>query len=108
MGCMMITNKSMEKLPLAQQQVIRASAAKLSQRLEAVGVEQDEKLMGGLFGRQGLTVSPISDGFRSEFWQAAKAASAQLGEKLAPAAMVKRVSDLVAAYRAGHPTTAGR
>jgi len=101
-ACMVLTQKSMSKLPLLQQQIIRAATAKLSARMEAVGAEQDEKLLGGLFGRQGLSPSPVSESVRAEFWKEARAAADRLGDKLVPASLAKRVNELLAEYRAAH------
>ena len=71
-----------------------------------MGEEQDRKLMGGLFGRQGLMPVQPADTFRVEFLEAARAASESLGTKLIAPVLMKRVTALVAAYRASHPKTA--
>jgi TRAP-type C4-dicarboxylate transport system substrate-binding protein len=108
MSCLMITDKAMSRMQLPHQQIIRSAVAKLAGRLESLGAEQDEKLMGGLFGRQGLSVVPVGDSFRKEFQDAARAASARLGDRLVPASLLKRVNDILTEYRAQHPVQAAR
>src|ERR1051325_11363856 len=53
-ACLTFSDKSISKLPLPQQQIMRSATAKLAVRLEVVGAEMDEKLMNGLFGRAGV------------------------------------------------------
>jgi TRAP-type C4-dicarboxylate transport system substrate-binding protein len=108
LACLMLSQKSYSKLPLPHQQIIAAATAKLSGRIDAIGADQDEKLMGGLFGRQGLQPVSSSDAFRKEFLEAARVAAETLGDKLVPRALFKRVNDLLTAYRAQHPGQARR
>jgi TRAP-type C4-dicarboxylate transport system substrate-binding protein len=107
-ACLVFTDKVISKLPLPQQQIMRSATAKLAARLDAVGAEQDEKLMNGLFGRQGLRLSPVSDSFREDFWREAKAASDRLGEKLVPKELLQKVNQQLTEYRAQHPEQAKR
>jgi TRAP-type C4-dicarboxylate transport system substrate-binding protein len=107
-ACLMFSDKSISKLPLPQQQIMRSATAKLSVRLEQVGTEMDEKLMNGLFGRQGLSTSVVSDAFRDDFWRAAKDAADRLGDKLVPRELLKRVIIQLTEYRSQHPTQARR
>jgi TRAP-type C4-dicarboxylate transport system substrate-binding protein len=108
LGCLMLTSKALNKLPQAHRDVIRAATARLSARLESVGAEMDDKLLSGLFGRQGLQATPVNDAFRTEFWNEARAASERLGNKLVPPPLLKRVNELLADYRAAHPEQARR
>ncbi|HZS40340.1 MAG TPA: TRAP transporter substrate-binding protein DctP [Polyangia bacterium] len=101
-GCIAMTSRAFDRLPTAHQQSIRGAAAKFAARLEQVNEEQDRQLLGGLFTRQGITPVPVSEAFRAEFAQAARAALEKGGEQLVPSALRKRVEALIAEYRAAH------
>jgi TRAP-type transport system periplasmic protein len=101
-ACMLIGNRSFDKLPFAQQQTLRAASAKLVLRMQDVGRAQDERLLSSLFPQQGLKVIPLDEHFRAEFFEAARAARARLGDKLVPTALVNRVLQILADYRAEH------
>jgi TRAP-type C4-dicarboxylate transport system substrate-binding protein len=101
-GCLLVANRAFDPLPLELQQVVHSASAKLQMRFEALGRTQDEALLGGLFARQGLQPVPVSDAFRSEFFESARSARDRLGERLMPRALVTRVLEMVADYRAEH------
>ncbi len=102
-GCLLMSSRAYDQLPVAGQQAVRQSAAKTIARLEEIGREQDEALLDHLFAKQGLKRVPASEGFRSEFFASAQAARGALGEKLVPAALLERVLALLADYRGLHP-----
>jgi hypothetical protein len=58
------------------------AAAKLQARFDDVTETQDAALLGGLFARQGLVSTPVSERFRAEFFGAATEASRRLGAEL--------------------------
>jgi hypothetical protein len=62
----------------------------------------DDQLLSSLFARQGLKTVPLSEAFRSEFFEAARAARTRLGDKLVPAPLLNRVLQVLADYRAEH------
>jgi TRAP-type C4-dicarboxylate transport system substrate-binding protein len=99
-GCLVVANRAFDELPLEAQAALRAAGAKLRARVEEVGRAQDEALLGSLFARQGLRPMPVSDEFRSEFLQAARAARERLGERLVPLKLLARVVEMLADYRA--------
>ena len=101
-ACLLVGNRSFDRLPLAHQDALRAAAAKLVLRMQEEGRAQDEKLLSTLFLRQGLKTVPLDDGFRAEFFEAARAARTRLGEKLVPTALLNRVLQILADYRAEH------
>jgi TRAP-type C4-dicarboxylate transport system substrate-binding protein len=105
-SCLVTTNRAMDRLPLEHRQAIRSATAKLSTRLEAVEEDLDRKLLGGLFKQQGLLPAPTAEGFGAEFFEAAHDASLRLGAKLIAPALLKRMTELLATYRAAHPKTA--
>jgi TRAP-type C4-dicarboxylate transport system substrate-binding protein len=101
-GCLLVVNRAWDQMPLEDQQVVRASAAKLQVRMEELGRGQDEALLGGLFTKQGLRSVPVSDAFRSEFFEAARAAREHLSDKTVPHALIGRISEMLIDFRAEH------
>jgi TRAP-type C4-dicarboxylate transport system substrate-binding protein len=106
-GCMVISNLTFDSLPLPQQQAIRAAVAKFFARFNDVNKDMEAQLTGKLFEKQGLAHVEASEQFRSEFYEAAKVARERLGDQLAPKALVAKVTEWVAEYRAQHTAQAG-
>ena len=102
MGCLLMTNRSFDRLPVEDQQIVRAAGAKLGVRMYEVGRQQDEALLGDGFKRQGLTAVPVGHAFHARFFADAQAAAERLGEKLVPRALFDKVLRMVADYRAEH------
>jgi TRAP-type C4-dicarboxylate transport system substrate-binding protein len=101
-ACMVITNKALDALPLGDQEIVRESAAKLQARLDDLGQEQDRQLLEGLFQKQGLTPTPASETFRSEFFSAAREARKAVPPQMVPPALILRAEGWLADYRAEH------
>jgi|SRR5581483_438515 len=100
MGCVAMTNRALDKLTPAHQQIVRSAGARLAARTGDIARQQDEALLGGLFQHQGLVAVPVSPELRAQFFEAARAAREKLGDKLVPAALMARVAKLVDEYRA--------
>ncbi|HWE26702.1 MAG TPA: TRAP transporter substrate-binding protein DctP [Polyangia bacterium] len=99
-GCLIVTSRAFDQLSIEGQHAVKQATARGIVRLEEVGREQDDALLGGLFAKQGLKPVPVSESFRSEFYAAARAMREQLGERLVPAPLLQRVLGLLADYRA--------
>jgi len=101
-GCIVVANRSFDRLTVEQQKALRAAGAKLLQRADIVGSEQDRMLLGGLFEKQGVTPLPVPSGLRDAFFAAAKEARAKIPESLVPRELLSRVLSILADYRAQH------
>jgi TRAP-type C4-dicarboxylate transport system substrate-binding protein len=99
-GCILVANRAFDRLPIEQQQVLRASFVKLAVRFEDISQREDEALVGELFARQGLTVAAPSPELRTDFFAAAAKARASLGEAIVPRAVLERVLKALAEVRA--------
>jgi TRAP-type C4-dicarboxylate transport system substrate-binding protein len=99
-GCLLVANRAFDALPVEAQQAILTAAAKFQARMEEVGRQQDEALLGGLFKRQGLTTVPVSEGFRQEFFEQARTVRDRAGDRWVPLKLRVRVTDWLAGYRA--------
>jgi TRAP-type C4-dicarboxylate transport system substrate-binding protein len=105
-GCLLMSSRTYDALPVEGQHAVMVSAARTIARLEELGRAQDEALLGGLFARQGLTQVAVNDQFRAEFFEAARAMRDRLGEALVPPALLQRVLGMLADYRAEHRMSA--
>jgi TRAP-type C4-dicarboxylate transport system substrate-binding protein len=101
-GCLILANRAFDQLSLEEQQVYRDASAKLLQRFEDLGRAQDQRLLSGLFARQGLRPMPPSEVFRAEFFAAAEEARQHVPPRLVAPALLQRVGGWLADYRAQH------
>jgi len=102
-GCMVMTTHAWESLTIEERATLTLSTAKTQARLEELGRSQDAELLGGLFARQGVKMTPVSAGFASEFFEAARAARLSLRDKLVPGELIDRVTGWLADLRAQNP-----
>jgi TRAP-type C4-dicarboxylate transport system substrate-binding protein len=102
MGCLLVSNESFDPLPTADQQAIRAAAAKLMGEMETMGQQQETALLGGLFERQGMHRVPVSDALRSEFFDLARDARERLAATLTTPELLGEVGGWLADFRAQH------
>ena len=101
-GCIVVAHRALDRLTAEQQKLFRASFAKYDYLFQEVGRRQDEALLGGLFQRQGLKPIPPSEGFRSEFFEAARSARERAATRFVTRATLDRVLKMLADYRAEH------
>jgi TRAP-type C4-dicarboxylate transport system substrate-binding protein len=101
-SCMVITERSMQRLPTAQQEIMRQSAARARERFEEMGRRTDEALLGGLFAKQGAISVPVSESFRAEYIASARAARNKVADRFMPKELVDRVLQILADYRIEH------
>jgi TRAP-type C4-dicarboxylate transport system substrate-binding protein len=100
-GCLVVAERAFSRLAPEHQRIFRAAAAKGAARFEEVGRRTDEQLLGGLFERQGLRVTPVSEQLAAAFFEAARQARARASEYVPPSTL-ERVLQLLADYRAEH------
>jgi TRAP-type C4-dicarboxylate transport system substrate-binding protein len=103
-GCLMIASRAFERVTLEQQQIIRSAGAKAGVRLDEVGRQQDDAMLGGVFQKLGIKVLTAPESMRAEFLAAARAARERLGERLVPASALQQVLAMLADYRSEHPS----
>jgi TRAP-type C4-dicarboxylate transport system substrate-binding protein len=102
-GCVMFSQRAWQALPVEDQAQIRTSSARIRIRMDDMGRQMDEQLLGGAFQKQGVKVLPVSASFRSEFFSAARQARESLVvDKLVPRALVDRTMQMLADFRAEH------
>ncbi|MDB4966518.1 MAG: C4-dicarboxylate transporter [Myxococcales bacterium] len=98
LACMVVTRAAFEALPLDHQAIVRSAVAKLLVRFNDESEFSDERLMGGLFQRQGLTVLRPDDRFKKEFQAASEEAWKKL-ETAVPPSLLAQVQTMLAALR---------
>jgi len=104
-GCLMIAERSFERLPREYQEALRQQSAEVGARVEEGGREIDEQLLGGLLTKMGATPVPVSETFRTELFEAARRAREQVAEKYVSKPLLDRVLKMLADYRAEHART---
>jgi TRAP-type C4-dicarboxylate transport system substrate-binding protein len=102
-GCMLISTRFFDKVPLETQQALRSASAKLAARVGSVGWKEDDALVGGIFAKHGITTTTLSVTDKANFLADARAAREALGNELVPKEVLDQVMGLLADYRALHP-----
>jgi TRAP-type C4-dicarboxylate transport system substrate-binding protein len=102
-GCVMVSQRAYDQIPIDARDAFRAAGAKLQMRFEDLGRTQDEQLLhGGLFIKQGLKPMAAEAALRDAYHKAALEVRARLGDKLAPRSTIDRVQALLDEYRQTH------
>jgi TRAP-type transport system periplasmic protein len=101
-GCMLVSNRAFDPLPLAEQQALKVASAKMKLRIEKVGREQEAQLRHGLFQKQGLQPVAVDNSTRVGFFEAAQQARDRAATKLVAADLISRVLGLLADFRSEH------
>ncbi|HEX8951590.1 MAG TPA: TRAP transporter substrate-binding protein DctP [Polyangia bacterium] len=101
-SCLVMTERSLQRLPAAYQESLRVAAARARERFEEMGRRTDEELLGGLFARQGAVSVPVSEAFRAEYNASARAARNKVADRFVPGELVDRVLQMLADYRVEH------
>jgi TRAP-type C4-dicarboxylate transport system substrate-binding protein len=102
-GCMIIAQRAFDALPLETQKAVKTAAAKFYARMDAMGGQQDEALMTGAFAHQGVQQVRPSEELQRTWYERAKAIRESFGDRIAPAALRKRVDDMLDEFRhSGH------
>ena len=106
-ACVILANRAVDPLPVETRTIIRDSVARVLAHLEVAGREMDDALVGHLFAKQGLTITPVSPQLRAEFFDESRALRDKMGEQLIPRALLERVLSWLADYRAEHGALEG-
>jgi TRAP-type C4-dicarboxylate transport system substrate-binding protein len=99
-GCLLMANRTWDRLTHVQREAITAAAVKTARRFDDLGREQDRQLLGGLFEKQGLKILTPSASVRAQYFEAAREARERLGEQLLPRPLLDQVMRILADYRA--------
>jgi TRAP-type C4-dicarboxylate transport system substrate-binding protein len=99
-GCITVSRRAFDQLPIQHRQIVSAAAAKFAVRFTDVGQEQDKALLSGLFEHQGVKRVPAPAAFASEFFDAAAHAREHIGADLVPKALLDQVVGWLNEYRA--------
>jgi TRAP-type C4-dicarboxylate transport system substrate-binding protein len=105
-GCMLMSRDTLSGLDDESQKAVLDAGAHVEARFARIGRKDHAEMLERAFPRAGLEAVPMSAAFRAEFLEAARAASARLGPRLAPLPLVRRVSIILAAMRADTTRTA--
>ena len=101
-GCLVVSQRAFDALPIAQQTAIRGAGAKMLAHFEDSGRTMDDQLLGGLFDKQGMKRVEVSPGFRDAFFSEARKARDTVAPQIAPKELMTTVLSWLADYRAEH------
>jgi TRAP-type C4-dicarboxylate transport system substrate-binding protein len=101
-GCLLISQRSWNRLPVEARDILRGAAAKGMVRMSDLMERQDTKLLGGLFQRQGVQVVDPSTDLKAQFYGAVREARGRVSEEIVPRAVFERLQVMLADYRAEH------
>jgi TRAP-type C4-dicarboxylate transport system substrate-binding protein len=106
MGCLIFAERAWDRLSIEQREQIRADAAKAIARVDDVSRDADERLLGGLFQRQGMTVEHISESLKKSLIAAMTASRPknEIVDKLLEALAAKRGSSSAPAAPGSRPS----
>ena len=99
-GCMVMSNHAWDQLTVEERTLLTTATAKTQARLEDLSRTQDAQLIGTLFARQGVKMTPVTPAFASEFFELARTARDAVRDKLVPGAVIDRVAGWLADFRA--------
>ena len=99
-GCVVVSDRAFDPLPVAARAAVRSAAGKLAVRFAEVNAETDQALLGGLFAHQGINTIPVDPSFSAEFFELARATRDRLDDKLISRPLLTRVLGILADYRA--------
>jgi TRAP-type C4-dicarboxylate transport system substrate-binding protein len=99
-ACLTIDQRSFDPLPDNQRRALVEASIKAGLRITEVSQQLDARLMDeGLFTRQGVTIVPVSEAFRSEFYQQAEQVRERMKPRLPDPTLVDRILALLADFR---------
>jgi len=107
-ACLVMSQRSLDALPVDERTALAAAAAKLSARIEDVGRALDDALLGGLLEKQGSKRLTPNAAFVEQFLEEARVARDHLDDKQLPPELMSRVLGWLADYRAEQRAPAER
>ncbi|HWE28647.1 MAG TPA: TRAP transporter substrate-binding protein DctP [Polyangia bacterium] len=107
-ACLVVSNAAMDPLPLELRQVLVTSSAKFMHRFNDLSERLDDSLLGGLFGKQGLTRIIASPELHAQFEAAAKRARDKLGPALIAPGLLATIEKMLDEYRSGNRPEAAK
>lgn len=101
-GCVLITQRAVDRISPADRRALREEANRLAMRVDELGRRDDAALLGGVFARRGVRTIEVSRQFRAQFFDAARRARKGLPEEIVPGPLLRSVQRMLGDYRAEH------
>ncbi len=101
-GCVLVTQRAVDRISPADRRLLREEANRLAMRVDELGRRDDAALLGGVFARRGVRTIEVSRQFRAQFFDAARRARTGLPDEIVPGALLRSVQRMLADYRAEH------
>jgi TRAP-type transport system periplasmic protein len=91
-ACLILSNRTFDALSIEDQRAVRSAGAKAAAHFDQVCDEQDARLLGELFEKQGMKKVPVTPELESAFLREARAAIERLDERVVPRAARDRIA----------------
>jgi TRAP-type C4-dicarboxylate transport system substrate-binding protein len=98
-GCLLVASRSFDKLAGPERDVVRAAAAKMAARIDAISRLQDEQLLGGLFAKQGVRTIEAAQ-LEKDFLAEARRVRDSLADRIAAPETLRKILAILAEYYA--------
>jgi TRAP-type C4-dicarboxylate transport system substrate-binding protein len=102
-GCLLISQRSWDRLPIGARQQIESAAAKAMVRMTDLMRRDEGLLLGGLFQRGGLEVHEPSVALRTQYLTEVHNARDRLGAASKSQAVINKLLEWLADFRARYP-----
>jgi TRAP-type transport system periplasmic protein len=99
-GCLLIAQRAFDPLTVQEQQTLRADGLKAILRVDEVARETDEKLLGGLLQKQGISVEHAPPALQDQLLSAMHDAHKKFSDPPISDEIVKKVRQLLEEHRA--------
>ena len=107
-GCMVVSQRAFDALPIEHQALVRSAGAKMLVHFEEMGRVQDDALLGGLFEKQGMKRVPVSEAMRDQFFSEARRAREEVAREVSSPELLQQVLTWLADFRAESPARDAR
>jgi TRAP-type C4-dicarboxylate transport system substrate-binding protein len=101
-GCLLVSQRTWDRLPYTARQRIEGAAAKAMERMTDLMRRDEELLLGGVFQRQGLQVTNPPTKLRLESFEAMRTVRDRLIGSEIPADVLSRAERWLSDFRAEH------
>jgi TRAP-type C4-dicarboxylate transport system substrate-binding protein len=98
-GCLVVSNRAFDALPVEDRQVLQTAMAKMAMRAQDLEERSTETLFGSLLERQGLRRVPPSKLLWSQYFQGARDARGRLAGELVDKELLGRVMSWLGDYQ---------
>jgi TRAP-type C4-dicarboxylate transport system substrate-binding protein len=98
-GCFIMAQRAFDRMSFAQQQAVRTDSPKGILRIDDVGRDTDVRLLGGLFQKQGIIITPTPSDLKRDLLVAMHDAPKRVGDAAISEEIVRHLRELLVEHR---------